>query len=156
MAALRVSSLAGLLRRTAAAAPEALKPLAGSGASGSRGWVRTFYANSSRNPEEVIRSFESGSLGFTEEATKEYVKALVAVDRLTSRPSSAPSGGPHRPERGGRVSGLRSRGGVDGGAVERQGPRSLGTPSAPVHVTQAEPSFRARSGAAWSLGLPSS
>ena len=31
-----------------------------------------------------------------------------------------------------------------GGLLSGKGPGSLGTPSAPVHVTQAEPSFRAQ------------
>ena len=145
MAALRVSSLAGLLRRTAAAAPEALKPLAGSGASGSRGWVRTFYAKSSRNPEEVIRSFESGSLGFTEEATKEYVKALVAVDRLDkSSLFRTLQMGLTAQSAGGGSQGSAAAAESTGGLLSGKGPGSLGTPSAPVHVTQAEPSFRAQ------------
>ena len=50
------------------------------GSSSSSGMLREM--NKRGDAEGVIRGFESGKFGFTEEGVKEYVRALVAVDRL--------------------------------------------------------------------------
>jgi len=123
--------------------------------------------NQRGDPEGVIRSFESGRYGFTEEAVKEYVKALVAVDRL-DRSSlmrtlqlglSAQSAGQmvqaHAPQAMGGMGGVLGSGfassamGASASAAPAAGgflagSQELGTPQAPVHVTQAEPSFKAQ------------
>ena len=118
--------------------------------------------NKRGDAEGVIRSFESGRHGFTEEAVKEYVKALVAVDRL-DRSSllktlqaglSAQSGG------GGGLSAFGGYGGNAlggagaqaglglgpgvGGMLAAGGSQELGSANQPVHVTQAEPTFMAQ------------
>lgn len=116
------------------------------------------------DPEGVIRSFESGSHGFTEEGVKEYVKALVAVDRLdrsmlfktlqagmSAQQHHPPPTSPPLFQGGGGASGgyfggasTSSAAAGVGGLLSGGAKTDLGTAQAPVHVTQAEPSFKAQ------------
>jgi len=110
------------------------------------------------DPEGVIRSFESGSYGFTEEAVKEYVKALVAVDRLdrsalfktlqAGLSAQTQTQTHHLPQQQvgpsfGQGHNVPSQASAVGGVLSGKG-GDLGSPSSPVHVTQAEPSFKAQ------------